>query len=72
VFLLADVVLQDVKLPSISGTVIANSNLNLLGLGATIISLQVWAAPAGSSDLLHLPCCAPPAVLRQLRQAVAQ
>lgn len=32
--------LQDVKLPSISGTVIANSNLNLLGLGATIISLQ--------------------------------
>lgn len=34
---------QEVKLPSISGTVIANSNLNLLGMGATIISLQVGA-----------------------------
>ncbi|KAL4451452.1 hypothetical protein ABPG75_007114 [Micractinium tetrahymenae] len=32
--------LQEVKLPSIAGTVIANSNLNLLGMGATIISLQ--------------------------------
>lgn len=31
---------QEVKLPSIAGTVIANSNLNLLGMGATIISLQ--------------------------------
>ncbi|EFN58952.1 hypothetical protein CHLNCDRAFT_140957 [Chlorella variabilis] len=31
---------DDVKLPSISGTVIANSNLNLLGMGATILSLQ--------------------------------
>jgi hypothetical protein len=44
--------LQDVKLPSISGTVIANSNLNLLGMGATIISLQVgfvclWAGGWG-------------------------
>ncbi|PRW56211.1 TIC chloroplastic [Chlorella sorokiniana] len=32
--------LQEVKLASIAGTVIANSSLNLVGLGATIIALQ--------------------------------
>lgn len=32
--------LQDVKFSSIAGTVIANSNLNLLGMGATILSMQ--------------------------------
>ena len=42
--LLLLLLLQDVKLPSIAGTVIANSNLNLLGMGATLIALQVWRA----------------------------
>lgn len=32
--------LKEVKLPSIAGTIIANSNLNLLGMGATLIALQ--------------------------------
>lgn len=32
--------LQEVKLSSIAGTVIANSSLNLVGMGATIIALQ--------------------------------
>lgn len=35
------------KLASISGTVIANSSLNLVGLGATIIALQVGRGCAG-------------------------
>lgn len=35
--------LQEVKLSSIAGTVIANSSLNLVGMGATIIALQVRA-----------------------------
>jgi len=39
--------LQEVKLPSIAGTVIANSNLNLLGMGATIIALQVGGRVGG-------------------------
>lgn len=41
---------QEVRLSSIAGTIMANSNLNLLGLGVTIVSLQArpacwgWAA----------------------------
>lgn len=39
--------LQEVRLTSIAGTIIANSNLNLLGMGATIISLQVGVGRGG-------------------------
>ena len=39
--------LQQVRLPNISGTVIANCNLNLLGMGATIVALQVRRAAGG-------------------------
>ena len=44
--------LQEVRLSSIAGTVIANSSLNLVGMGSTILALQVGGWPAGGRG-----CC---------------
>jgi hypothetical protein len=39
--------LQEIRLPAIAGTIVANQNLNLLGMGATILALQArWSAVA--------------------------
>ena len=62
--------LQSVRLPSIAGTVIANCNLNLLGMGATIVALQVRRAAWGSRGAAWLHSCSSlPNVGRQARPA---